>query len=408
MLLFSGPDWFSVEKGRKGQMSAAILNMDTNRILNTPLEDLADYFEGEYQIEVPVLITDEASADQQEKDIDVSGDRDRYWGARGPHLVRGTEVTVRVPFSGDQGLFKVRPTSFTLEALYASVEGNEIVIRTSDVNPDAARIKAFVDRQLQAIEGYLATLRKNAAPLNKSLRTIALEQLTARKEKLLKDQNLVSELGFKLRDRSGMPKTYVAPEVKRKMKPTLPPSRSGNFKPEPAISTEDYEHILTVIQNMAIVMEQSPSAFESINEESLRSHFLVQLNGQYEGQATGETFNFGGKTDILLRVDGKNIFIAECKYWGGPKKLSETVDQLLSYSSWRDTKAAILIFNRRKNFSKVLQAIPPTIESHESYKRTESVSGETSFRFILGNIDDRAREIILTVLAFDIPELSNE
>jgi hypothetical protein len=85
----------------------------------------------------------------------------------------------------------------------------------------------------------------------------------------------------------------------------LPAVRSGSFTPEPALSTPDYEHILKVIDDMEQVMERSPSAFASIDEESLRSHFLVQLNGHYEGQATGETFNYEGKTDILIRVNGK-------------------------------------------------------------------------------------------------------
>jgi hypothetical protein len=72
---------------------------------------------------------------------------------------------------------------------------------------------------------------------------------------------------------------------------------------------------------MVHVMERSPSAFHHMDEEALRTHFLVQLNGHYEGQATGETFNYEGKTDILVRSGDRNIFIAECKFWGGPKKL---------------------------------------------------------------------------------------
>src|SRR5207302_8442880 len=110
--------------------------------------------------------------------------------------------------------------------------------------------------------------------------------------------------------------------------------------------------------NMASVMERSPSAFASMDEEALRSHFLVQLNGHYEGQATGETFNYEGKTDILIRVNGKNIFIGECKYWDGPKKLLETLDQLASQTTWKDTKVAIIVFNRRKDFSAVLKSDP--------------------------------------------------
>lgn len=100
-----------------------------------------------------------------------------------------------------------------------------------------------------------------------------------------------------------------------------------------------------------------------MDEEALRSHFLVQLNGHYEGQATGETFDYEGKTDILIRVGGKNIFIGECKYWDGPKKLLETLDQLASQTTWKDTKVAAIIFNRRKDFSAVLKAIQETVQS---------------------------------------------
>jgi hypothetical protein len=54
---------------------------------------------------------------------------------------------------------------------------------------------------------------------------------------------------------------------------------------------------------MVRVMEQSPHAFATMHEEDLRTYFLVQLNAQYEGQATGETFNFQGKTDILIHTE---------------------------------------------------------------------------------------------------------
>lgn len=141
---------------------------------------------------------------------------------------------------------------------------------------------------------------------------------------------------------------------------------------------EDYEHILSVMTNMALVMERSPSAFSSIDEEALRTHFLVQLNGQYEGQATGETFNYEGKTDILVRVKGRNIFVAECKYWDGPKTLSDAIDQVLSYASWRDTKVAIVIFSRNKNFSRVLEAIPQAVTEHINFKRDIGRRSETS------------------------------
>jgi hypothetical protein len=150
-------------------------------------------------------------------------------------------------------------------------------------------------------------------------------------------------------------------------------------------------------------MERSPAAFASMDEEALRTHFLVQLNGHYEGQATGETFNYEGKTDILIRADGKNIFIAECKFWGGPKKLTETLDQLLGYSSWRDTKVAVLVFNRNKDFSKVLESVQSTIVAHSNCKRVVGAQSETSFRYVFSHRDDANREMTLSVLAFNVP-----
>ena len=113
--------------------------------------------------------------------------------------------------------------------------------------------------------------------------------------------------------------------------------------------------------------------------------------------------DYEGKTDILIRAQGKNIFIGECKYWGGPKKLLETIDQLLSYSSWRDTKVAVIIFNRKKNFTAVIDAIQPTVETHPNFKSSIGRLSETSFRYTFAHRDDTNREMSVTVMAFDVP-----
>jgi hypothetical protein len=278
-----------------------------------------------------------------------------------------------------------------------------LILRVAGTNLDATGVKQQLDDEVSKIETYLLNLRSTVDLYNTSIREQARQQLAARRTKLLSDQNLVAELGYPLQERQGMPRTYAAPEIRRIIKPSLPPQGTQPFKPEPVLTSEDYEHILGVLQNMAEVMERSPSAFNTMDEEALRSHFLVQLNGHYQGQATGETFNYSGKTDILLRVDGRNIFIGECKFWTGPKKFRETLDQILAYSSWRDIKVAIILFNRMKNFSAVLTAIPPAVEEHPNFKRSMPISGETRFRYVLSHKADAAREMIVTILAFDVP-----
>ena len=166
---------------------------------------------------------------------------------------------------------------------------------------------------------------------------------------------------------------------------------------------DEYEHILSVLSNMVEVMERSPRAFKHMGEEDLRTHFLVHLNGHYEGQATGETFNYEGKTDILIRAEGRNIFIAECKFWTGPAGLTDALDQLLGYTAWRDTKTALLLFNRNRNMSTVLNGIPKTVRDHSNYKSERTTKSETEFRYIFGHRDDINREITLSILAFDVP-----
>ena len=140
-----------------------------------------------------------------------------------------------------------------------------------------------------------------------------------------------------------------------------------------------------------------------MGEENLRSHFLVQLNGQFEVGATGETFRGSGSTDILLGEKGRNVFLAECKFWKGPQSLSDAIDQLLDYTIWRDAKAAILLFNRNKDFSAVLAKIVPTIETHPQVASKVKTIGDTGFRFSLRNRDDPDRIITVTLLAFDVP-----
>ncbi|NOS79523.1 MAG: hypothetical protein HOP35_16430 [Nitrospira sp.] len=353
---------------------------------------------------VPVLDTENLVVDQREKQIDVSRDSMRMIRDRSrPFYITGTEIEIEVPFSGEAEAFKIQPNPYTLSPPLASVRGTTLAFSIAGTNLDADGVRTQIDRTVSAIQSYLDNLRVNVAGLNEQLPGEARAAIEARRTKLLANRNMVATLGFKMKERPNASKTFVTTEVRRKISPVMPMASSAPFKPEPALATADYEHILGVMQNMTQVMELSPSAFHDVDEEALRSHFLVQLNGHYQGQATGETFNYEGKTDILIRSEGKNIFIAECKFWSGPKMLTETIDQLLGYSSWRDTKTAVVLFNRNRDFSKVLSAIPETMRSHAQYKRDLPGATETTFRYQFANRDDRNRELFLTVLAFDVP-----
>lgn len=402
--LFTGPDWHSVDRHQRQQMIAEIEKVDPDRLLNTSVDDLATYFSDKYKIDVPVLDEENLVVDQREKQIDVSRDRDRYISDRSrPFYITGSEIEVEIPFAGEAEAFRIQPNPYTLNPPRATVRGNLLTFAISGTNLEAIHVRGEIDRTVRQVQSYLTNLRANVAGLNGQLMGEARTAIEARRNRLLADRNTVASLGFKMKERHNAPKTYVPSEVRKRITPVMPPASAAPYKPEPALGEEDYGHILGVMQGMTQVMELSPSAFHDVDEEALRSHFLVQLNGHYQGHATGETFNYEGKTDILIRSEGRNIFIAECKFWSGPKKLSETIDQLLGYSSWRDTKTAVVVFNRNRDFSKVLAAIPEAVRAHPQYKKDMPGSTETVFRYLFANRDDRNRELYLTVMAFDVP-----
>lgn len=179
---------------------------------------------------------------------------------------------------------------------------------------------------------------------------------------------------------------------------------SGTFRPEPAIEEAEYQNILGIIEKMSFVMERNPRVFSTAPEETIRDHYLVQLNGQYEGSATGETFNGHGHTDILIRDGNANLFIAECKIWHGQKQFTEAIDQLLGYVTWRDTKTAIIVFNRNQETTPVVETIETTIKAHGNYKRDAKLENPTRLRSVFGQPGDPAREIIITVIIVPIPK----
>lgn len=259
---------------------------------------------------------------------------------------------------------------------------------------------------MKSIRDHLQWLAEDVATFNASLRPIAKTQLDFRRRKLQNDRSVVESLGFPMKVRDNAAQTYTLPVVRRKIPSPAP--KATPSQPEPYLETQDYEHILSVIGNMVLVMEKSPKAFRMLKEEDFRFHFLVQLNGHYEGQATGETFNFDGKTDILINVKGKNIFVAECKIWRGAATLNNSINQILGYTTWRDTKTAILLFNRNKNFSSVLSQIPQVVRAHPNFVQElsydPSIFAETGFRYILHHRDDKDRKLTLTVLAFEVPK----
>lgn len=386
-------------------MRQEVEGLDENRMLNTAPEDLKRYLVEKYGVTPITLLRDQWYADHQDVQVDVRYDQMRWIEDRGrPVMIPGERVEVRVPFEGESELFYAKANTYSLNPPRAIIERNELVLRYDTPSDQPRDVRPLVDQTLADIEQHLSWQRSMIDAHNAALPAAAEQAIQQRRSRLLAQSQRAEALGIPIRRREDAPKTYAIPTVRRKAIPTLPLATTAQFKPEPVWTMEMYEQALRIMQDMALVMERSPEAFKSMDEEALRQHFLVQLNGQFEGKATGETFNMSGKTDILLREGDRNVFIAECKFWKGPKAFGEAIDQLLGYATWRDGKAAILVFNRGVETSTVLAGIDSVAKAHSNFKRTLDWPHESGFRYVFHCNGDKNRELILTVLVFHVPK----
>lgn len=350
--------------------------------------------------EVPQIHRDGMDAEQGEIELE---DRDPrgIWGPGQGDTHKA--YIVHVPYTGDHDFFQLRPNPFDIvgyQAAEVEVSGNEVQL-TYILNSNA---KQNLESDLAKIELHLDRLRANAKPYQDQLLPIIKSAIAGRRAEVGADDALMNDIGIKIRERPGAPRTYVVPDIRPKIAPVVP-SGGGGSKPDPTLDPKIYERIIQVCKGMAHVMERTPSAFVGMDEEALRTHFLVQLNGQFEGGASGETFNSLGKTDILVRVNDANLFIGECKFWDGAAALNHALGQILDYTTWRDTKTAIIMFNRNKDFSAVVGKSRETMEQHPNFKRGPLLAEDegTETRWVFRHKNDAERELTVTVLLFDVP-----
>jgi hypothetical protein len=383
-----------------GKVDFMINEYSDDALLSMPTEDIVEHAYRNFLIE-PVVIN---KAGVSRKPTEIGSYQDDNGQIRA--LENGFKFEVAFSFTGAVGMFNHHIGEPPSRELRAKRDDRELLIAVHGEDLTAEAVKEEVNREINDIIAYIARINAQVVQYNESIRDYARVAVNSRKDRILRAREVAASIGYEMQRRPDAPPTYISQELQRVVRPRfIAEVREGvSFAPEPTIDEEEYKHILDVMSGMALMMERSPRTFTKLREEEIRDHFLLQLNGHYKGKASGEAFNGKGKTDILVREQDKNIFIGECKIWKSADGITEAIDQLLSYLTWRDTKAALVVFVKRKSIVRPLETIMKTVEAHECMKRAEEKS-EGRQRFIFGKRDDPSREIILTVMVFHIPPL---
>ncbi|MFT6421460.1 MAG: hypothetical protein ACJA2K_000172 [Thalassolituus sp.] len=401
---FSEYDGFSMFENQKSALDQAIKRQADDYILNVNREEYLQHLIGEFSIEPIEIHSDGLSVSTHEEMIPAEMHPRDYFMDRGGSYPRDVLV-FHLPFSGDPQLLKVRASTYSMSAPLINVDQDYITFRMINFNLDAQRIKQESENTIQSIETQNGYLTRDIESFNSSLRQHAERIFDARKEQLLKKNNLIASLGVPIKESGNKSGTFSVPAKRTKAIASKPQPKvtDKGYQPEPTLDSTIYSQILKIIHDVGKQFERLPSTYSGKEEEHLRDHMLLILEPNFEGAATGETFNKSGKTDILLRHEGKNVFIAELKYWHGKKGFLETISQLLGYLTWRDSKASVVMFVRNKDFMAVLETAKDSISEHENYLGfvNEQEEGWYSYRFHLNG--DKNREVKLAVMLFHIP-----
>jgi hypothetical protein len=363
-----------------GQIDAEIETMPKEHLDG----DLPSYFAEKYAAKVPVLGND---ITMEEPDCDL-------------HASRAT-IRLRIPYEGNSLFFQMQPMSSPLIAATWTIEGTSLVIPLTAHKSQPAVFQRDKDTLIGQINDGLNNIRREIAAHFNQLPARVTSKVQWRKSQTAAHHQFVTDLAsvIPIHRRNDGAENIIVPVV-RKPVPILPATKDS----DPLIEMAAYDDILSMINRMVSVFERSPKVFAEMEEEDLRTILLVGLNGLYEGGATGETFNSSGRTDILIRQNDRNVFIAECLIWDGEKKLLQKLDeQLFQYATWRDSKLAILVFNRKKGFTDIVRKMKAAIDGHAQRVRTLAYAHETGARYIFHRADDVQRHVTLTALAFDVP-----
>ena len=384
-------------------LQQTIHSEDKNRLLNVNETEYIEYLVSKNTIEPITLYRENLHVSDRESDVRVGNHAFEY-GLHPSDMIKRQIVCYHLPYSGNTMLLSLSPSSRILWYTEVNIDNNEISFNIVNWNDDIEAIKREANKILDNINTQSQNSTNEVNQYNSRLKQQVQDVFIARKQEHLKQSNILESLGVPFKKKGEVPETFSIP-VKRKT-PIIkkPQSSSVPYVPEPTLDDETYMQILKVCYDAGVEIERHPSIYKGKDEETLRDHFLMILAPHFES-VTGETFNKQGKTDILIRHEGANVFVGECKFWGGVKVHHKTIEQLLGYLTWRDSKSAILYFISNKQLDSVLKQIENTTQEHPCYIKYEGAKsrGWYSFKFHLS--DDETRGVSLTVLCFHFPEV---
>jgi hypothetical protein len=362
-----------------------------------------------YGLEAPELAPEEDWYQDEPAPVQVDVSHEHFTRAISdpstPTYIDGYRVTVRIPFTGDPEIFELQPSAYTLNPPRGAVRGNELTQTIEYPHDRPADIAGAARALANSVATYLRSAHGDIATFNAGLEAQARGAIETRRQRILAHREHVAATGLPTRKREDRETTYVADAIVRRPAPPLESRPLDEpMRLEPVLAERVFEDVLGVLRSACVSMERSPGTYAAMGEEDRRQVLLIPLNTQYRGQASAEAFNVMGKTDILLKWEGQNLFIAECKIWRGVKSFTDAVDQLFTYAAWRDTKLAVVMFVGAKSLTEVIDKAREVLAEHAQFEAWGEADSEQELRATMRWPGDDRRHAQLNVFFAHVPD----
>ncbi len=348
-----------------------------DHIITQPTEDLVNIYMN-IALDPIKLDPDQQESIEHKKFIKTiySHERERGYQQDGDLKIECENIIVKIPIQPNNKIdkiLKLRTNSISLSGgPQFEIEGNYIVITVEmkgyGRNLSNEKVRDVITSNRSDIQRMLQSKNAEIMIENSNLETRLTLFINERKNKLDADKNRINDL-------VSLVKIPLARKDCDIIKQIPVNKKSFIAKIKPKTPNEDYQldrvkvlDIIKLLNNQCLQFEKTPKTYKKFDEPNLRDLLLSNLNSIFEGNATGETFNNKGKTDIYLNIDNGNILVTECKFYGGKKLYHQTIQQLLGYLTWRQNYGIMLTFCSQKNFSKILDEAETNIKSHYSFE----------------------------------------
>ena len=384
-----------------------VTGIPKDQFLASTDKELVDHVVDRHTVRPLVLKEDNIRMEDHETNVDVSHDLRRVspYDPK-PVYVPGMRYEIYIPFAGDSWLLNYEPNITFSVMPEGEVQREHIRLEFELTqyakDTDIAKFKSSYEAEIKMIRDLCSNISDMVDEYNKELPRLVQEEVDRRRKLLKSSENIASILNIPINIDTNAPSiTPVKIEVHRPRE--LPKPAKGLRSHVPEIADEDFGYILGCIRHLGRSFEHTPKALSSLGEEYLRDLILASLNSFISGGATGETFRKKGKTDICIEYEDRAAFIGECKIWKGQSVVQSGLEQLLSYLTWRDSKTALIIFNKKvKNFSVILDKIPKLLKNHLLYIRNLNSTDKGEWRVLMRSKDDEKHHVTVHVFIFNI------